>query len=60
MITTELITVGAMKLQKVKSDTYMIRQMETGKTYIEAVDILPCDYTYEETDILLDVEDIES
>lgn len=28
-----------------------IRQVETGIIYTEAVDILPCKYTYEETDI---------
>ena len=28
----------------------MIRQIETGRIYAEAVDIIPCRYTYEETD----------
>ena len=27
-----------------------IRQIETGIIYVEAVDILPCQYTYEEVD----------
>lgn len=27
-----------------------IRQRETGKEYIEAIDVLPCKYTYVETD----------
>lgn len=27
-----------------------IRQVETGKVYENAVDILPCQYTYDETD----------
>lgn len=34
------------------SDSGMkIRQIETGRLYDEAVHILPCRYTYEETDI---------
>ena len=34
------------------SDAYMkIRQIETGALYEEAVDVKPCRYTYEETDI---------
>lgn len=28
----------------------MIRQVETGALYSEAVDVQPCRYTYEETD----------
>ena len=28
----------------------MIRQVETGYVYVEAVDVIPCRYTYEETD----------
>lgn len=28
----------------------MIRQVDTGNIYIEAVDVYPCRYTYEETE----------
>ena len=28
-----------------------IRQVETGNLYEDAVDVIPCPYTYEETDI---------
>ena len=35
--------------QKVK-----LRQAETGVLYDDAVDIVPCPYTYEETDIPID------
>lgn len=31
-------------------DGKMIRQVETGHIYVEAVDVIPCRYTYEETD----------
>lgn len=30
--------------------TYCIRQVETGVEYSDAVDIIPCRYTYEATD----------
>lgn len=36
-----------------------IRQIETGTLWNDAVDILPCQYTYEETDEPLDPEDID-
>lgn len=29
---------------------YLIRQIETGTLYDEAIDLIPCRYTYEETD----------
>lgn len=35
---------------------FMIRQVETGVEYNEAVDIIPCQYTYEETDVLIEQE----
>lgn len=34
-----------------------LRQIETGNIYEDAVDVIPCRYTYEETDI--PVEPIE-
>lgn len=34
----------------------MIRQIETGALYEDAVDIIPCPYTYEETDTPIDGE----
>lgn len=60
MITTEIIMIGTRQFQKTISDTYMIRQIETGNIYQEAVDILPCSYTYEETDIPLPSEEEEN
>ena len=29
---------------------YKLRQIETGNIYNDAVDVIPCAYTYEETD----------
>lgn len=37
-----------------------IRQVETGAIYDDAVDIVPCPYTYEETDIPIDDEPLEA
>lgn len=36
-----------------------IRQVETGILYEDAVDVLPCRYTYEETDIPIETEEPE-
>lgn len=36
-----------------------ILQKETGIIYEDAIDITPCVYTYEETDIPIETNDIE-
>lgn len=42
-------------LVKHSSDKGMfIRQLETGVEYAEAVDVVPCKYTYEETEREID------
>lgn len=42
------------------SDTgHMIKQTETGELYSEAVDTYPCRYNYEETDIVLQLQNYE-
>jgi hypothetical protein len=51
MIIQENITVNGVDLVRTYSDTYTIRQVETGIVYIEAIDI-PNRYTYEETEEL--------
>lgn len=51
IIQENLITGDGTELVKTYSDTYTIRQVETGIIYIEAVDI-PNRYTYEETEEL--------
>ena len=33
---------------------FLIKQIETGTLYSEAVDLIPCRYTYEETDEPID------
>lgn len=45
------IEVNGRTLIKHESDNgKMIRQKETGREYSSAVDVIPCRYTYEETD----------
>lgn len=46
------------RLIKHSSDQgFYIRQVETGIEYAEAIDVIPCRYTYEETD--RHIEEIE-
>lgn len=56
MIKTELFKIGNRDMQKTYSETFKIRQIETGIIYDEAVDVLPCRYTYEETDMPIEEE----
>lgn len=50
-ITIKKITVGDMELICHESDSgKMIRQVETGIEYSSAVDVIPCKYSYEETE----------
>ena len=37
----------------------MIRQVETGTIYSEAVDVVPCEFTYEEIDQIIEEIKIE-
>lgn len=41
-------------------ENFMIRQVETGCEYQDAIDVYPCGFTYEETDIPIVVEDDEA
>ena len=36
--------------RRYSNQNFKIRQIETGNIYEDAVDIIPCPYTYEETD----------
>ena len=38
----------------------MLRQIETGALYEDAVDVTPCPYTYEETDIPIESDPLEA
>lgn len=53
MIKTEYLNDGT--LIKHYSDAgYMLLQVETGAKYSDPVDLVPCRYTYEETDELIE------
>jgi hypothetical protein len=53
MIKTEYLNDGT--LIKHYSDAgYMLLQVETGIKYSDPVDVVPCRYTYEETDELIE------
>ena len=50
-IVTANIEVNGCALIKHESDCgKIIRQVETGREYSSAVDVIPCRYTYEETE----------
>lgn len=50
MIIVELVDEGARE-RRYSDKNVKLRQMETGNIYEDAVDVIPCRYTYEETDI---------
>lgn len=56
MIQTEMI---GERILHYSDQNMKIRQIETGKLYEDAIDVIPCRYTYEETDIPIPVEDEE-
>lgn len=52
MIKEETFTIGNTNFIKHYSDSgFKIKQIETGILYDEANDVVPCRYTYEETNI---------
>lgn len=57
MITQEQIEINGKEFLHTYSDTYMLKQVETGVLYIEALDLIPCQYTYVESEELLPVEE---
>lgn len=50
MIIVELVDDGTRERRYSDKDV-MIKQVETGDLYEDAVDVIPCKYTYEETDV---------
>lgn len=57
MIKTELLNDGT--LIKHYSDAgFMLLQVETGAKYSDPIDVIPCRYTYEETDEKIEVEEV--
>ena len=50
MIIVELVDEGTRE-RRYSDKNVKLRQIETGNIYEDAVDVIPCKYTYEETDI---------
>ncbi len=57
MIIEELVEEGA-RVRHYSDNYMMIRQIETGNLYEDAVDYIPCIYTYEETDQPIEEDEI--
>ena len=49
MIKTELLKDGTL-IRHYSTENIKLFQVETGMVYDEAIDIVPCKYTYEETE----------
>lgn len=58
MIKTELLNEGTL-IKHFSDSGYMLLQNETGVMYSNPIDVVPCRYTYSETDILIKVEEDE-
>lgn len=50
MIREELVENNE-RIRHYSDEDLKIRQIETGNIYEDAIDIVPCPYTYEETDM---------
>jgi hypothetical protein len=55
MIKTEFLNDGTL-IKHYSEAGYMLLQVETGTKYSDPVDVVPCRYTYEETNELIEVE----
>ena len=58
MIQRELLKNGAL-IRHYSDEGKMLLQVETGLEYAEAVDVMPCQYTYEETDKGIPMEEFK-
>lgn len=54
MIRSEII--DNMVVRHYSDKDMMLRQVETGTLWVDAVDVLPCRFTYEETDMPIEEE----
>lgn len=58
MIQTELLNEGTL-VRHYSDIGMMLLQVETGAKYSDPVDVVPCRYTYEETDEPIEVDEPE-
>ena len=56
MILTEYLNDGTL-IKHYSDNGVMLLQVETGALYSDPIDVVPCIYTYEETEELIDGED---
>ena len=56
MIKTEYLNEGTL-IKHYSDSGFMLLQVETGVKYSDPVDLIPCKYTYEETDELVEQEE---
>ena len=56
MIQTEYLNDGTL-IKHYSDKGVMLLQVETGAKYADPIDVVPCRYTYEETDELIEVEE---
>ena len=60
MVKTEIVGINGKSFCKHYSDSNKyIRQVETGNEFTEAINLYPCNYTYEETDKEIESYDME-
>ena len=59
MILTEYLNNGTL-IKHYSDKGYLLLQNETGMKYFEPVDIVPCPYTYTETEELNETEEFTS
>ncbi|MBE7001160.1 MAG: hypothetical protein E7421_00435 [Ruminococcaceae bacterium] len=53
MVKTELLKNGTL-IRHYSDSGKKLSQIETGMEYDEAIDVVPCRYTYKETDIMVE------
>lgn len=58
MILTEYLNDGTL-IKHYSDKGYLLLQNETGAKYSEPIDIVPCVYTYTETDEFAEIEDAD-
>jgi len=61
MILTEIIDHGTVQVIRHYSDNNLrLRQVETNELFDDAIDVMPCAFTYEETDIPIEDTEIDA
>lgn len=56
MILTEFLNDGTL-IKHYSDKNVMLLQVETGTMYSDPIDVVPCRYTYEETEVAIESED---